>query len=50
MIHGQNGGSYGSVDNQSVNLPEGKHDSFYLGIPAIRPSYSPPNRLSGLTI
>ena len=50
MTHRQNGGSYGSVGNQSVNLSEKERDSFCRGIPAIRPSHSPTNRLSGLTV
>ena len=47
MTHGQNGGSSGSVGNRSVTLSEKERDSFCRGIPAIRPSHSPLNRLSG---
>src|SRR6266850_3003581 len=50
MTHRQNGGSYGSVGNQSVNLSEQGRDSFCRGVPEIMPSRSPTNRLSGLTI
>ncbi len=39
MTHRQNGGSYGSVGNQSVNLSEEGRDSFCQGVPAIRPSH-----------
>jgi hypothetical protein len=50
MTHGQNGGSSGSVDNQSVSLSEEERGSFCRGVPAITPSHSPTNRLNGLTI
>jgi len=50
MIHRRNGGSYGSVGNQSVNLSEEGRDSFCQGVPAITPSRLPTHRLSGLMI
>ena len=41
MIPRQNGGSYGSVGNQSVSRSEKGRGSFCQGIPAISPSHSP---------
>jgi hypothetical protein len=50
LTHRRNGGSYGSVGNQSVNLSEEERDSFCQGIPAITPLRLPTHRLSGLMI
>ena len=50
MTQRQNGGSSGSAGYRSVNLSEEERDSFCRGVPAIKPSHSPTNRLSGLTI
>ena len=50
MIPEQNGGSYGSVDGQSVSLSGKGRGSFYQGIPVISPSHSQTNRRNGLII